>query len=63
MSQNVRHMVSGVTNPPEGWTAVELRNGRRGFVRSDYFGAPTGLRALFNRVGGQWKLTALVAGD
>lgn len=59
----VRHMVPGVTDLPEGWTAVELRNGRRGFVRSDYFGAPIGLRAIFNRVNGQWRMMALVAGD
>lgn len=59
----VRRMVPGVSNVPEGWSAVELRNGRRAFVRNEYFGAPVGLRALFNRVNGQWRLTALVSGD
>ena len=59
----VQHMVAGAGNPPEGWAAVELSNGTKGFVRADFLGGPTGLRALFNRVNGQWRLTALVAGD
>ncbi len=59
----VRHMVPGVSNLPEGWTAVEMRNRRLGYVRNEYFGAPIGVRALFNRVNGQWRLTALVSGD
>jgi hypothetical protein len=62
----VRHSVSGLSVPTDGWTgwtAVEMRNGRRGYVRNDYLGSPIGLRASFNRVNGQWRLTGLVAGD
>lgn len=50
-------------NPAERWTAIDLRDGREGYVLADYVGSPLDLRALFNRVNGRWRLTALVAGD
>ena len=47
----------------EGWSRIQLRTGQKGFVRSEFFGGATGLRATFNLVNGQWRMTALVAGD
>lgn len=46
-----------------GWTKVKLKDGRTGFVRSDAIRSPIDYRALFRRVEGKWRLTALVAGD
>lgn len=59
----VRHMVAWAAKVPAGWAAVELASGAKGYVREEYLGAPTGVRAIFSRVSGQWRLTALVAGD
>ena len=48
---------------PEGWTAVRLASGQKGFMRSEFLAGPTGLRAIFNSRQGQWQMMALVAGD
>ena len=45
------------------WTAVELKGGRTGYVASRYVRSSVGYRALFNKVGGRWRMTAFVAGD
>ena len=45
------------------WTAVELAGGRTGYVASRYVRSSAGYRALFNKVNGRWRMTALVAGD
>lgn len=53
----------GEARPVEGWSVVQLANGQQGFVKSEYLGSPSGLRAIFNVIAGQWRLTALVSGD
>lgn len=45
------------------WTAVELQGGRTGYVASRYVRSSVGYRALFNKINGRWRMTALVAGD
>ena len=45
------------------WTKVKLRDGRTGYVSSRYVRSPVDYRALFNKVGGRWRMTAFVAGD
>jgi hypothetical protein len=45
------------------WTAVELRGGRTGYIASRYVRSSVAYRALFNKVGGRWRMTAFVAGD
>ncbi len=45
------------------WTRVQLANGRQGYIHTGFIAGPTGLRAIFNRASGQWRMTALVAGD
>ena len=49
--------------PESGWVAVRLPDGRRGHVARAQVRSPVEYRALFNREGGRWRLTALVAGD
>lgn len=46
-----------------GWTAIRLDDGRLGFVASTYVRSPVTFRAIFNREGARWRLTAFVAGD
>jgi hypothetical protein len=48
---------------PDGWSAVRLASGQKGYMRSEFLAGPTGLRAIFNLRQGQWRLMALVAGD
>lgn len=45
------------------WVPVELADGRRGYVASDYVRSPVGYRAIFVRRGGEWRLRLLLAGD
>ena len=45
------------------WTRIKLRDGRTGYVSSRYVRSPIGYRAVFNKIAGRWRMTALVAGD
>ena len=45
------------------WFQVEVRGGHKGFVRTEYLSSPLALRVIFNRINGQWRLTAFVSGD
>jgi hypothetical protein len=47
----------------EGWTAIRQRNGKTGYVLSQYARSPIGYRAIFERIDNRWQLTAFVAGD
>ena len=42
---------------------VEIPDGRKGFVRRDQTVNPLGYRAVFEKRGGKWLITAFVAGD
>jgi hypothetical protein len=48
---------------PEGWMAVEVPGGPQGFVRKATLHNPLGYRALFQRRGGEWRITILQSGD
>jgi hypothetical protein len=50
-------------NQPDRWTSVDLGRGRTGYVASQYVRSPVDYRAIFNRTGETWRMTALVAGD
>lgn len=45
------------------WTRIKLRDGRTGYISSRYVRSPVDYRALFNKIGGRWRMTAFVAGD
>ena len=45
------------------WLGVEILDGRKGFVRRDQTVNPLGYRAVFEKRGGKWLITAFVAGD
>jgi hypothetical protein len=45
------------------WSQVQLGDGRRGYMWHAYVRRPVDHRALFNLVGGRWRMTAFVAGD
>jgi hypothetical protein len=45
------------------WVAVELADGRPGFVASEFIRSRIGYRTIFIRQNGRWMLRALVAGD
>lgn len=53
------------TEPASGraWIAVELADGRAGFVASSYVRSPVGYRAGFAKRNGRWVLDLLVRGD
>jgi hypothetical protein len=48
---------------PEDWTAVTLRDGRRGYVQSRYVRSPIDYRAYFTKKDGRWWMVMLLAGD
>ena len=51
-------------SPPGAvWSRVELPGGRKGYIHNDYVWSPTALRAIFNLIKGEWRITALVSGD
>ena len=47
----------------EGWAKVKTDDGRAGWVEAREVRSPIGYRAGFAKVGGAWKMNALVAGD
>lgn len=60
------HVVKRVASPapvPEEWIAVEVPGGPGGFVRMAALHNPLGYRALFQKRGGEWRITILQSGD
>lgn len=47
----------------DGMTNVRLADGRKGWIATRFLRSSVNERALFNRVGGRWLLTAYVSGD
>lgn len=45
------------------WTGVKLADGREGFISDDLLYEPLGYRMLVDKRGGEWRITAFVAGD
>lgn len=45
------------------WTAVKLRDGRTGYVASQYVRSSVAHRAFLTRKDGRWRLALFVAGD
>lgn len=58
---DVLSLISETT--PEGWLAVALADGRRGYVRGEDVRSPGDYRAYFARRDGRWRMTAFIAGD
>jgi hypothetical protein len=52
-------------NPGEKreWVLVELTDGQRGYVASEYIRSPIDYRAIFEKKNGKWIMTAFIAGD
>ena len=46
-----------------GFMTVQLADGRAGYMWHAYVRSPVDYRALFNLIGGRWRMTAFVAGD
>ncbi|MGH7533381.1 MAG: hypothetical protein ACREL4_08835 [Gemmatimonadales bacterium] len=46
-----------------GWTAIQLKDGRTGYVPSRYLRSPDGYRLDLAKHGGRWYVSSLVAGD
>jgi hypothetical protein len=49
--------------PKTAATPVRLASGAAGFIASAFVRSPIDYRAIFQKVGGQWRLRAFVAGD
>ncbi|MBD2071918.1 SH3 domain-containing protein [Leptolyngbya sp. FACHB-671] len=47
----------------EGWRPIITPNGLRGYVSSRYSYTPSGYRALFEKIGGEWQMTVFLEGD
>jgi hypothetical protein len=45
------------------WTAVQLPDGRKGYIASRYVRSSVGYRGFLVRKNGAWRLTTFVAGD
>jgi hypothetical protein len=45
------------------WLRLRTDGGRTGYVRRDLLRSPVDYRALFEKSGGQWRMTAFLAGD
>jgi hypothetical protein len=52
-----------VAAPDPAWHAVRLPDGRTGYVDARFVRSSTDVRAVFAKIDGRWRLTALVAGD
>ena len=50
-------------NGESDWIEVATGDGRRGFVRRSEVRSPIDWRARFEKKGGRWRMTSLVAGD
>ncbi|MBC7986875.1 MAG: SH3 domain-containing protein [Sphingomonadaceae bacterium] len=51
------------TDPEAEWQPVRMDDGRAGFVHRDLLRRPIDYRLIFDRVNGQWRIGALIAGD
>jgi hypothetical protein len=51
------------TSPDLKWTAVELADGRKGYIAARYVYGPTGWRAFFDDESGRWRMSLFIAGD
>ncbi len=58
-----RHIVQRVAEASGEWTQIKTHDGRIGFVETKFIRSPVGYRAGFNKEGGRWRMTGLVAGD
>lgn len=47
----------------DGWRPIITPNGLRGYVSSRYSYTPSGYRALFEKIDGEWQMTAFIEGD
>lgn len=45
------------------WVAIKLPNGKKGYVSRNFTRSAVDYRAFFEKVGGRWQMTALLAGD
>ncbi len=45
------------------WLKVETLGGKKGFVNAKFVRSPIDYRAIFEKKGGNWKMTAFIAGD
>jgi hypothetical protein len=53
-----------VEDQGEAWWKVTTLTGEKGFVSAKFVASPVGYRAIFNKNRrGEWKLSALLAGD
>jgi hypothetical protein len=59
----VRHAWNHRDPVPEGWTAVWLADDQLAYVRSRLVRSPIYYRAIFDRHGSRWRMTAFLAGD
>jgi hypothetical protein len=55
--------LGGETSANKGWSMVHLSTGQKGYIHTDFLWGSTALRAVFNLIGGQWRMTGLVSGD
>ena len=55
--------IARIVGRSEGWLRIRVDDGREGWVRASDVRSPLWYRAGFNKVGGEWKMTGLVAGD
>lgn len=55
----------GDENPkaPAGWIRVQTLKGRSGWVQAAAIRSPIDYRAIFEKRGGKWQMTAFVSGD
>jgi hypothetical protein len=47
----------------DGWESIKLKDGRKGYIGSQFVRSPIDYRAYFSKSGGRWRLITFVAGD
>jgi len=57
------HLAKVTDDRAATWLGVELLDGLKGFVHRDQTVNPLGYRAVFEKRGGKWTITAFIAGD
>lgn len=56
-------VTDGKAEPTYLWLKVETLGGKKGFVNAQFVRSPIDYRAIFEKKGRVWKMTAFVAGD
>lgn len=63
ITQVTYDVVRTLSGDEDGWTKIQLPDGERGFISSQFLKDPLYYRAVFEKVDGKWMVLSFVKGD